>query len=362
MPIQPRPEIERISPVPHGGFTSAHAPENLLDFSANINTAGPSPRVWEAMRTVPLAQHPDPEATLLRQALATANSVNPAALLVGNGAADLIYQIAVAYLRPADRVLIVGPTFGEYAAAAALMGADIRTFDTQAANDFELDGEELLRYARNVQPRLLFLCNPNNPTGSYQDREMIACLLESCPDTLLILDEAFIRFVAFAWPAIDLLDRGNLLILRSMTKDYALTGLRLGYALAHPDIIAALAKVQPPWSVNALAQAAALAALADEEHLRMSLAALAHEKAVLVHDLTQISMWPLPSRVHFFLLPVPSAVAWTEQLREQNILVRDCSSFGLPTFIRIAPRQAAENTRLVAALAQIGGRLCGVRC
>lgn len=362
MPILPRSEIEQIPYVPHGGFATAHAAENVLDFSANVNPSGPSPHVWEAMRTVPLEQHPDPCATPLRHLLAEVNGVTPAELLVGNGSVELIYHLAVAYLRTGDPVLIVTPTFGEYAAAAAVMGAAVQTWPTHPADDFALDITALLHQVQTTRPRMLFICNPNNPTGTYLDREGIEQLLVSCPDTLLVLDEAFVRFVTYAWPAVDLLAHGNLVILRSLTKDYALTGLRVGYALAHPSVIAALAKVQPPWSVNALAQAAAIAALRDEEHLRVTLAKLARAKAGLIHDLTQISLWPRPSRVHFFLLPVPSAAEWSQQLLARQVLVRDCSSFGLPTFIRIAPRQDAENARLVAALAEIGGRVCGVRC
>lgn len=365
--IQPRPELERVVPVPHGGFHREHPsttePAALLDFSANVNPFGPSPRIWDAMRSVTIEQHPDPRATPLRLFLAAHLGVEPRQLLVGNGSVDLIYYLAVAYLRTGDRVLVVEPTFGEYAAAATIMGAAVVRYRTDPATHFVLDIEALLALVRATQPRLLFLCNPNNPTGTYLHQEAIAQILAHCPDTLCVLDEAFVRFVPTAWSSLDVLaTASNLLILRSLTKDYALTGLRVGYALSHPAIIAALEKVQPPWSVNALAQAAASAALQDEEHLRTTLTTLARASHALAQDLAGIRMCPLPSRTHFCLLPVPSAEAWTRELYARHILVRDCSSFGLPTYIRLAARGMQDNARLIAALAEIGGRLCRAGC
>ncbi len=358
MPIQPRPELARVPKVPHGGFDSARLGQALLDFSANVNPFGPSSRIWEAIREVPIGQHPDPRATPLRQRLAEIEGVNPRALLVGNGSIDLIYHLAVAYLLAGDRVLVVEPTFGEYAAAAAIMGAEIVVWRARPESRFEIDLDALLRTARQTHPRLIFLCNPNNPTGIYLRRDAVEAMRHACPDALLILDEAFVRFVPDAWSSCDLIDSDRLIVLRSLTKDYALTGLRVGYAMASPSIIEAIETVQPPWSVNALAQAAALAALRDEDHLRASLLALARAKADLVDNLTQLGLLPLPSSVHFFLLPVRSAAEFAQRLLERNILVRDCTSFGLPTLVRIAARQPEDNARLVETMVEIGEITC----
>lgn len=360
--ISPRPALEHVQRSAHGGHNSDLPPGDLLDFSANINPFGPSPRIWPAMQAVDIAQHPDPLATPLRQALAASNGVDPAALLIGNGAADLIYQLATAYVRPADRVLIVGPTFGEYAAAAAMMGAEVIEHWLSPACGFALNMERLRDTVQRTQPRLLFLCNPNNPTGIYADRAVVASLLGAAPGTLLVLDEAFVNFVPDPWCSCDLLHHDNLLILRSMTKDYALTGLRLGYAIAAPPIIATLAKVQPPWTVNALAQAAALAALADTEHLRTTLAQTRQASTDLRAGLVARGFAPLASAVHFLLLPVHAAAAWQAALLARGMLVRDCTSFGLPQHIRIATRTSAENRQLLAALVACKEELCLARC
>ncbi|MCL4394584.1 MAG: histidinol-phosphate aminotransferase family protein [Chloroflexi bacterium] len=352
MSIRPRPEVERVPPVIHGGFHSEHATD-WLDFSSNVNPFGPSPRIWDAMRAVPIGQHPDPRAAPLREVLAEIENVSPCRLIVGNGSVELIYHLAVAYLRAGDRVLVVGPTFGEYAAACAIMGAQVMFYRTRPANDFEINLDALLSEARACKPRLIFLCNPNNPTGIYLPREVIETILRGRPDALLVLDQAFVHFVADAWNSRPLLAFDNLLILRSLTKDYALTALRVGYATGSSSVIEAIEKVQPPWSVNTLAQVATIAALRDEKHLRDSLAALAHAKDAFIRALTQLDLRVVPSATNFFLLQVPSASELARQLRERKLVVRDCTSFGLPTFARIAVRKPEENVRLVSVLGEL---------
>lgn len=353
MPIYPRLELEYVSQIPHGGYQKRFGEPELLDFSANVNPFGPTPRLWEALQKVPLGQHPDPRATTLRHFLANLLGLSTQQILIGNGSIELIYQIAVAYLRPKDQVLIVEPTFGEYAAASMMMGAEIIRWQTKLENSFALNIEEFGAFLRKNQPRLLFLCNPNNPTGLFRQCEEIEYILQQAPETLFILDEAFVRFVNHAWSALPLLKYENLLILRSLTKDYALTGLRVGYAVAAPTIIAALAKVQPPWSVNALAQTGAIAALCDEAHLQTSLAALAQAKKEFVNDLIALGQKVLASEVNFFLLRVDSARIWAQKLREKGILVRDTTSFGLPNTIRVATRQAVENKHFVETIKNI---------
>src|SRR3972149_1648404 len=144
MAIRPRTEVEHIAAVEHGGFRSELGPD-ILDFSSNVNPFGPSPRIWEAMRRVPIGQHPDPHATPLRNLLAEIHRLDPHQLVVGNGSADLIFRIAFAFVCADDRVVTVGPTFGEYARAAALSGAKIVSFRARADEDFKLDLQALLR-------------------------------------------------------------------------------------------------------------------------------------------------------------------------------------------------------------------------
>jgi histidinol-phosphate aminotransferase len=261
--------------------------------------------------------------------------------------------VALAFLRPGDTVLILQPTFGEYLRAAHLMGAQVRTYTCQAERAFEVDAEAILRALQQLAPRLVFLCNPNNPTGTSIPVDVIAAWATAVPQTLFVVDEAYLAFapgvasMLTAWT-------GNMLLLRSMTKDYALAGIRLGYAIGHPDILRALYKVRPPWSVNALAQAAGIAALKDATHLEQSLVQLGQATRCLVKRLQGIGLEPRPSTTHFFLLQVENASRCRQALLEQHhLLVRDCTSFGLPTYIRVATRRPRENDRLIDALARL---------
>ncbi len=175
-------------------------------------------------------------------------------------------------------------------------------------------------------------------------------VLDVCRDGLLILDEAYIAFVDEGWNSIDLISRGNVVIVRSMTKDYALAGLRLGYAIAHKDIIQALHRVQPPWNVNVVAQKAGVIALEDAEYLEWCQQEIRKAKQFLTTELSRIGFTLVPSSTNFFLVKVPDAKHFRTALLRHGILVRDCSSLGLPQYVRIAARTLPECHRLVTTI------------
>ena len=212
--------------------------------------------------------------------------------------------------------------------------------------------EEMTEILQQWQPRLVFLCNPNNPTGTFVAPDTIAHWATAWPGTLFIVDEAYLTFAAPAPSVLPVL-RDNMLVLRSMTKAYALAGLRLGYAIGAPDVLAALRRARPPWSVNALAQAAGIAALQDTAHLTSCLARIASATHDLLVGLHALGLAPVPSTTHFCLVRVGNGAACRQALLERGILVRDCASFGLPEYIRVATRRPAENARLLAALAEV---------
>ncbi|PWH17250.1 MAG: aminotransferase class I/II, partial [Ardenticatenia bacterium] len=196
------------------------------------------------------------------------------------------------------------------------------------------------------------ICNPNNPTGTILPSEILRRWCLAHPDTLFVVDESYHAFAMGFQSAISL-GCENLLVVRSMTKDYALAALRLGYAVGAEMVIEALRRVRPAWNVNALAQAAGLAALSDEEHLHRSLEVLLGATRVLRQEIHTLGWKPLPSAVHFFLMHVGNGAAFRSALLRYGILVRDCASFGLPAYVRIAPRRPEENVRLIAALRAI---------
>jgi histidinol-phosphate aminotransferase len=210
--------------------------------------------------------------------------------------------------------------------------------------------DEVAALLRQVQPRLVFVCNPNNPTGALLAAERLAGWAAQHPHTLFVVDEAY-HFFAPGFRSMLAVRAANILVVRSMTKDYALAGLRLGYAAGAGPVVTAISRVRPAWNVNAFAQAAGLAALADETYQQACLDALLAAKAVLLAGLEKSGLAPLPSAVHFFLVQVGDAAAFRQALLRQGILVRDCASFGLPAYVRIATRRPEENARLLAAVA-----------
>ena len=359
MPLSPRWEVENLSPCPHGGPDYAElkkfglAAEDVVDFSVSTNPFGPPPGVREALTSLPIALYPDSEATELRECLAQELSIAPENILAGSGSAELIRLVAQAYFGPQDVVLIVEPTFGEYEVACRVIGSGVLKQRLTAQEGFRLQVTETVDLIRRHCPKGVFLCNPNNPTGQYLAREEIEQILVACEDSLLILDEAYIAFVDNAWSSLDLIQRGNVLILRSLAKSHALAGLRLGYAMAQQQIIANLRKVCPPWNVNIVAQRAGILALADKEYMRKCKVGIQHLKDFLIKELTELGLQPLPSQANFFLVEVGDAKRFRRALLERGILVRDCTSFGLAEYIRIAPRPLPDCRKLITAIKEI---------
>ncbi|MGQ9716177.1 MAG: pyridoxal phosphate-dependent aminotransferase [Anaerolineae bacterium] len=360
MPL-PRRSVRELVSDQHGGPDYARlrderiAPEEVLDFSVNGNPFSPPASVREALTRVAISRYPDPEAGLLRERLAALNGVSPAQVRVTSGTAEAIRLLALAYLESGDPALVVGPTFGEYRVSCEIVGAQVYTLHSQEEDRFQPDLDHLVAQIGALRPRLVWLCNPNNPTGVYLTAGQVRALLTACEGagSLLVLDEAYVNFVASAWDSLRWLDSGHLVVLRSMTKDFALAGLRLGYVLGSEEVVRALGKVQPPWSVNGAAQAAGLAALDALDDYRDTwrrLHALAEE---FRHALLHRGLAVLPSATHFFLVRTGDGDGTREALWRERILVRSCRSFGLPAYIRLATRLPEENKRLLSALEKI---------
>lgn len=352
----PRPELHDLTIAVHGGPDVNELrglglrPEEVLDFSANTNPYGPSPAVAAAVAAVPLDRYPDRECLDLRAALADHLGVPAERILAGNGAAELIWLAALAFVRPGSRVLVVGPTFGEYARAAALMGGRVALWQAREDAGFAVTPGAVADRLDTLRPAVAFLCNPNNPTGTVVPADALTAWAGQHPRTLFVVDEAYRPFAPGLPSA---LGPDNVLVIRSMTKDCGLAGLRLGYTVGPKPIVAALRRAQPPWSVNAPAQAAGVAALRDRAHRRRSLEQLAEVRHALVADLAGMGLIAVPSATHFFLLRVGDGAAFRAALLWRGVLVRDCASFGLPPYVRVSTRLPADNARLLAALAEV---------
>lgn len=356
MSVRPRPEVETLEPSPHGGLDYAElraiglSPDDVLDFSVSSNPRPAPAGVRKTLSSVAIERHPDSEAIEFRRALSVKLGVPPDNIIAGNGSVELIRLIALAYFRAGDSVLILEPTFGEYRVAAQIAGARIVSQRGQEKESFAPKVDEALRLIRQHNPRGVFICNPNNPTGHYLGRAEIETILGVCRDGLLILDEAYVGFVDKAWSSLDLMSRGNIVILRSMTKDYALPGLRLGYAIAAQEIIGALRRVRPPWNVNSVALTAGVAALEEGDYLGRCRQEVRSAKKFLTGELRRLGFTVMPSAVNFFLVKVREARSFRAALLQHGILVRDGTSFGLPEYVRIGVRTMPECQRLVAVV------------
>ncbi len=356
MSLRPRPEIEKIETCPHGGPDYAELAslglecERVLDFSVCCNPYPPAAAVRKSLRDAAINRYPDSGATEFRQALSRKWGVPMANILAGSGTTELIRLIALAYLDKGDKVLILKPTYGEYELACRLAGAEVIEQSAQERDDFWHRAEEIAGLVERLRPKGVFICNPNNPTGQYFSRADIEMVLDSLGDGLLVLDEAYVTFVDRRWSSLGLIKQANVVILRSMTKDYSLAGLRLGYAIAGEEIISTLRRVCPPWNVNAIAQKAGTEALNADGYLAECRDKLRRSQEYLVDRLRRLGMAPLPTKANFFLVKVGNGRAFRQALLRRGILVRDCASFGLPEYVRIAPRTMTECKKLVSAI------------
>jgi histidinol-phosphate aminotransferase len=371
MPL-PRSTVTPLLPTVHGARDYGELqrlglnPDDVIDFSTNSNPYGPHPAVLQAVgdaiATPSLRRYPDRDCLKLRTAIAAADGVPVDNVLPGNGATELIQLVALAFVQPETQHLILAPTFGEYARAIHLMGGHIYEQRPQTNLNLHLNTEDVITIILRLQPDTIWLCNPNNPTGQQWTAAELAHLRAADPnnDALWIIDESYRHFVSSEQTKYDENEESwawaeNLIRLRSFTKDYGLAGLRLGYALATPDLISILRAVQPPWSVNNLAQTAGIAALQEEviAWRQQSLAQLHQHAADLWVGLTKLGLTVLPTTTPFALVAVNNAAVFRSRLLAQGLLVRDCTSFGLPEHVRIAAHRPAANERLLMAIGEL---------
>lgn len=369
MAARPNPPFDALEPVAHGAFDHAElaglglTPEKVIDFSSSVNPYGPAPVVEEAVRQAAVARYPDRGSHALRDALAGRLGVDVSNIAVGNGSAELIDHLARTYLAPSDAALIVVPTFGEYERASRLGRARTLFCNREVScGRVSLPLDDLLKTVEHERPRVVWICNPNNPTGDYLSRAAVEALLGvvSAVGGLLVVDEAYRDLMLWEQPD-DLTDllSGSLVLLRSMTKDHGIAGLRLGYALAAPPVVRALRVAAPPWNVGAPAQAAGVAALSESaaDHLESCRRRMARDADYLRRELERLGCEVPPAAANFLLARVGDGAGLRRALLEKGLQVRDCASFGLPEYVRISVRRPEECRRLISGLeAVLDGR------
>ena len=321
-------------------------PEAVLDLSVNVNPLGPHSAVVEAIQRASIATYPQPWAAGARSALAGMCDVAPEMLVVGHGSTELIWSAVSLLANDPRPLLLAGPTFSEPALAARAFG--VRCVDLRGT--FQLDLQQLSRAIEQHDAQAVYVCQPNNPDGSCVPAARLRELCAAEPSRLFLIDQAFLSLstrhtdLAVRFP-------DNVLLVRSMTKEHALPGLRVGYALGAASLIDRINARRPSWMVSSLAEAAIVEACAQRDYVTEVRAFLLENRQALFEACAAVGFHVVPSTTSYFMMRVRDADAFRERLLARHgIAVRSCTSFGLPDYVRIAACGPDKRPRLIAAL------------
>ncbi len=353
------PNIERLQPYVPGKSAEEVQKEfgldNLIKLASNENPFGPSPRAVEAVTSMAKRLHlyPDASANLLRDALAKKLNVSSNCLVFGNGSDDIIHLLGITFLQPDDEVLVGVPSFVRYFAAADLNNASLVEVPLTPSWEYNLDA---MAEKLTERTRLVFLANPNNPTGVMLQSSHLENFVQKLPENaLLVLDEAYYEFAADTpgYPnAIQWVQQNrNVAVLRTFSKAYGLAGLRIGYGVMPKRIAHWLERTREPFNVNSLAQAAAAAALNDTEYLSHTVQTTAAERSMMTNEVLAMGLSCTPSAANFLWIDTKrdgNMVA--NALMRQGVIVRYSNGFHGPTHIRVSIGTPQENQRFLQAL------------
>jgi len=332
--------------------------EGIIKLASNENPLGPSPKALEAMRRAITQVHlyPDGNAFYLKQDLAAGLGLEPRQVILGNGSNEVLELIAHALLQPGTEAVMSEYCFAVYPIVTHLFGA--RPITVPAVEY----GHDLEAMRRAVTPatRVVFVANPNNPTGTLAPAAAVERLIEELPEqVVLVLDEAYIEFLDQPLDLIPLIRSGrkpNVVLSRTFSKIHGLAGLRLGYGIGHPDFIAALEKIRQPFNTNLVAQEAARAALRDSEHIARTRHNNRQGLAQLEAGWKRLGLEFVPSSANFSLVRVGEGRRCFEALQRQGVIVRPMGGYGLPEWIRVTAGLPEENRRCLEA---VEAGLCG---
>jgi len=360
--IKSNPQINNLAPYQPGKPIAELArelnlnPDNIIKVASNENPLGCSALVTKAIadNMAEIARYPDGSSYELKRALAEFYQVSDAQIILGNGSNDILDLIARTFLGEGSNAVFSQYAFIVYKLVTIASGAKyIETPAVNYAHDLST-----IASAIDENTKVVFLANPNNPTGSWFDHEQFATFIAKISsNVLVVLDEAYIEYVQNDnnVNAISLLNQySNLIILRTFSKAYGLAGLRVGFALAHPAICDLLNRVRQPFNVNFLAQTAALAALHDQQFVANSANLNQRGMQQLVDGLTKLGFDCLPSKGNFIAVNFADKASSIDlALQQHGIIVRPLAGYNMPNFLRISISTKAENTQLLSALAEI---------
>jgi len=321
--------------------------DSVIKLASNENPMEPSPRVIEAITQAAkcVNRYPDGGCFYLRQALSEYLSVPGENLVFGNGSDELILMALRAFIEPGDEVVVADPTFLIYHIASMIKGANVKTVPLKG---YKYDLDSMLK-AVNKKTKIVFIANPDNPTGSYVTHDELDKFKDAIPpDVLVFLDEAYYEFAAGDdYPETLELAQGqqkSFIVARTFSKAFCLAGLRVGYGVTRSDIAEVLNKVREPFNVNSLAQVAAIAALEDKAHLEKSVDLVREEKERFYELFKSLGLEYVPSRTNFILVNTKrDSQKVFDFLMKKGVIIREMSAWGLKGFIRVNIGLREEN-------------------
>ncbi len=344
----------------HGGDVySLPEGKKVIDFSANINPLGLPKEVKNALKAAinVCADYPDPFCRKLTEKLARYHNLEQKYIFLSNGAADVLFKLALA-IKP-GKALLLAPTFADYEKALATVNCKIDYFGLSAGNDFRVDDSILTKI--NNDTDLVIICNPNNPTGQLTEEKLLLKILDKCRSTgtYLLVDECFMDFVdkekGFSLKKY-LSEYDNLIILKAFTKTYAMAGIRLGYCLtSNEDIIDKCRENGQDWSVSTLAQAAGLSALDEEDYLTKSKEYIKRERSYLLQNLHKLGFKVYGSEANYIFFAAKNLPRLAEKLKKDGFLIRKCANYHNldEHYYRIAVRTTSQNKLLIKAVRKL---------
>ena len=350
--LQSLPVYQPGRPIEEVARELGLAPESIIKLASNENPLGPSRLAVAAMRKAlaGVNLYPDGNSFYLKQKLAVKLGLTPAHLVLGNGSNEILEFLGHALLGPQTDVVVSQYCFAVYPIVTALFGAGLISVP---ARDYGHDLEGMLR-AITPNTRIVFVANPNNPTGTAVAPQDLARFLDRVPPTVLVaLDEAYVEFLAEPLDLVQEIRNGsrpNLILLRTFSKIYGLAGVRIGYGIAHQEIVSQLEKIRQPFNVNAIAQAGALAALDDTAHAEKTRRITARGLRLYKRAFRKLGLQSIPSSANFILVRVGEGQRVFEGLQKQGVIVRPMASYQLPEWIRISIGTPKQNQRCLDAL------------
>ncbi|CEG24246.1 Histidinol-phosphate aminotransferase 2 [Planococcus massiliensis] len=328
--------------------------DRVIKLASNENPLGPSPKAVEAIQTglAELNRYPDADATALKGAIAARYEVAPSQVITTNGADELITLISEAFLEQGDEIIVPSPSFSEYDFGAHIMGAAVVPVPFAAGFEYDVDA---LIAAVTEKTKIIYICSPNNPTGTYMQKADIEKLLNAVKDVLVVIDAAYSHFAEAVdyTDGIEYINAGYPVVaLQTFSKIYGIAGVRVGFGIAPEAIVQSILKVKEPFNVNTLAQIAATAAISDKEHVEASQTANQAGRKQLYQAFDELGLAYTPSMANFVLVNVgPNGETLYKELMANGVIVRYGKTWGLPEYIRVSVGTKEENEFFIEVLA-----------